>query len=87
MSVVTVHMVFCAFLALKYLKGRIIVILLPLNYSKKGGELGVGHRQFYSGVNALKNPCQPLPFPMPSKLLILYGEAKPYCSVYCKLCS
>ena len=28
---------------------------------------------------ALKDPSQPPPFSMPSKLLILYGEAKSYC--------
>ena len=27
----------------------------------------------------LKDPSQPLPFSMPSKLLILHGEAKSYC--------
>ena len=28
----------------------------------------------------LKDPSQPPPFSLPSKLLILYGEAKSYCS-------
>ena len=32
------------------------------------------------GKSKLKDPVQPLPIPMPSKLLMLYGEVKSYCS-------
>ena len=30
-------------------------------------------------MNILKDPSQAPPFPMPSKLMILHGEAKSYC--------
>ena len=38
--------------------------------------------KFFFVVNCtsyLKDPSQPPPFSMPSKLLILHGEAKSYC--------
>ena len=35
--------------------------------------------QNFTKVFILKDPSQPPPFSMPSKLLILHGEAKSYC--------